>query len=130
MLSNRYGTKMMLQQVENCLKLDLGGSILLRLVLNMATMATFRTWMVVKKERFEEAQAVFDGTGVNVTQEGKRYLGVSLGTKAFTGNFVSEKVLKWTKEIEVLSTFAVSQPHAAYACYTHGLSSKLMDLSL
>ena len=24
----------------------------------------------------------------------------------------------------MLSTFAVSQPHAAYACYTHGLSSK------
>ena len=28
------------------------------------------------------------------------------------------------KEIEVLSAFAVSQPHASYACYTHGLSSK------
>ena len=74
-----------------------------------------KTWMVVKKEKFEEAQAVFDGTGVNVTQEGKRYLGASLGTKAFTENFVSEKVLEWTKEIEVPSTFAVSQPHAAYA---------------
>ena len=82
-----------------------------------------KTWMVVMKEKFEEAQAVFDGTGVNVTQEGKRYLGASLGTKAFT-EIVSEKVLEWTKEIEVLSTFAVSQPHAAYACYTHGLSSK------
>ena len=63
-----------------------------------------KTWMIVKKEKFEEAQVVFDGTGVNVTQE---------------------KVLEWTKEIEVLSTFAVSQPHASYAaCYTHGLSSK------
>ena len=76
MLSNRYGTRMMLQQVENCLKLDL-----------------------VKKEKFEEAQAVFYGSGVNVTQEGKRYLGASLGPKAFTENFVSEKVLEWTKEI-------------------------------
>ena len=43
-----------------------------------------------------------------------------LVTMTFTVNFFSEKVLEWTKEIEVLSTFAVSQPHAAYACYTHG----------
>lgn len=41
-----------------------------------------------------------------------------------TENFVSEKVLEWTKEIEVLSAFAVSQPHASCACYTHGLFSK------
>ena len=83
-----------------------------------------KAWMVVKKEKFEEAQVVFEGTGVNIMQEGKRYLGVILGTRTFTENFVSEKVLEWTKEIEVLSAFTVSQPHASYACYTHGLSSK------
>ena len=33
----KSGTLMMLQHVGNRLKLDLGGSILLRLVLNMAT---------------------------------------------------------------------------------------------
>ena len=47
--------------------------------------------MVVKKE---EAQAVFEGTGVNVTLEWKRCLGATLGTKTFTENFVSEKVLE------------------------------------
>ena len=51
-------------------------------------------------------------------------MGATLGTRTFTENFVSEKVLEWTKEIEVLSAFTVSQPHASYACYTHGLSSK------
>ena len=47
-----------------------------------------KTWMVVKKENFEEAQAIFEGTGVNVAQEGKRYLGATPGTRAFTENFV------------------------------------------
>ena len=32
-----------------------------------------KTWMVVKKEKFEEAQAIFEGTGVNITQEGKGF---------------------------------------------------------
>ncbi|KAL5467453.1 hypothetical protein EMCRGX_G031678 [Ephydatia muelleri] len=65
-----------------------------------------QTWMIVKKEKFEEAQAVFEGTSVNVTQEGTRYQGATLGTRTFTENFVSEKLLEWTKEIEVLSAFA------------------------
>ena len=30
-----------------------------------------KSWMAVKKEKFEEAQTVFEGTGVNVTQEEK-----------------------------------------------------------
>ena len=34
-------------------------------------------------------------------------------------------LLEWTEEIEVLSAFAVSQPHASNACYTHGLSTFL-----
>ena len=76
-----------------------------------------QTWMIVKKEKFEEAQAVFEGTGVNVTQEGKRYQGATLATRTFTENFVPEKLLEWTKEIEVLSAFAVSQPHAPMLLY-------------
>ena len=69
-----------------------------------------QTWMIVKKEKFEEAQAVFEGTGVNVTQE----------TRTFTENFIPEKLLEWTKEIEVLSAFAVSQPHAPYTVILMG----------
>ena len=78
------------------------------------------TWMIVKKEKFEEAQAVFEGTSVNVNQEGKRYLGATLGTQTFTENYVPEKLLEWTTEIEVLSAFAVSQPHAPYATILMG----------
>ena len=87
-LSNRSGT---LQLVGNCQKLvvEIGPQY------GYFPNASIKTWMVVKKKNFEEAQAVYEGTGVNVTQEGKRNLGATLGTRTFTGNFVSEKVLEW-----------------------------------
>ena len=37
---------------------------------------------------------------------------------------VKNKVENWTKELECLATVAVTQPHAAHAAFTHGLSSK------
>ena len=37
---------------------------------------------------------------------------------------LKEKVAKWMKELDSLVTIALSQPHAAHAAFTHGLSSK------
>ena len=44
----------------------------------------------------------------------------------FLKQFVSTKISQWSSELETvtLSSFAVTQPHAAYAAFTHGLSSK------
>ena len=41
----------------------------------------------------------------------------------FTEECVSGKVKEWVKEIKRLSAVASTQPHAAYAAFTHGLSS-------
>ena len=38
--------------------------------------------------------------------------------------FVSKKVNEWKEEIEKLTTVVWSQPHAAYAVYTHGTKHK------
>ena len=83
-----------------------------------------KTWLIVKEEKFEEATTAFEGTGVSITQEGKRHLGAALGTIKFIESYVKNKVSEWVHEIEVLSTFAVTQPHAAYAAFTHGLTSR------
>ena len=67
-----------------------------------------KTYLVVKQEH-----------KVNVTQ-----LPVSSPppfSKTFTEEYVSKKVQGWTKEIMQLAEVAVSQPHAAYAAFTHGL---------
>ena len=46
-------------------------------------------------------------------------------TSTFVDNFASEKIAQWCKEIRrLLSAIALTQPHAAYAAFTHGLSSK------
>ena len=37
---------------------------------------------------------------------------------------VQRKVQQWTREIDCLATITLTQPHAAYAAFTHGLTSK------
>ena len=83
-----------------------------------------KTWLIVKEASLEEATALFQGTGVSITVEGKRHLGAAIGTSSFVENYVRRKVSGWVREVERLSRIATTQPHAAYAAFTHGLISK------
>ena len=83
-----------------------------------------KTWLIAKEDKYDDACKIFDGTGVNITIEGRRLLGGALGTHSFVEEYVKQKVDNLAKEIESLSTIALSQPHAAYAAFTHGLTSK------
>ena len=83
-----------------------------------------KTHILAKPEHTEAAKEIFKGTGITVSSEGKRYLGGAMGTTSFLQQYVERKVNGWVKEIEKLSNFARTQPHAAYAAYTHGLSSR------
>ena len=42
---------------------------------------------------------------------------------------VSSLLEKWTKELKSLAKIAASQPHSAYAAYTHGMVSKWSYIS-
>ena len=53
----------------------------------------------------------------------QRHLGAALGSRSFAEEYISSKVEEWVKEIMSLAEVTTSQPHAAYAAYTHGLSS-------
>ena len=88
-----------------------------------------KTWLVVKEEKLEEAQNTFQGTNVAITSEGRKLLGAALGTPSFVDIYVQQKVTEWTQEVEQLSNIAISQPHAAYSAFTHGLISKWTYLS-
>ena len=83
-----------------------------------------KTYLVVKEELKESATQVFADTGVNVTTEGKHHLGAAIGSHSFTEEYVSRKVQVWSEEVQRLAHVAVSQPHAAYAAFTHGLASR------
>ena len=51
-------------------------------------------------------------------------LGGALGTSSFVCQYVEGKIECWVNEVEKLSKIAETQPHTAYAVFTHGLSSK------
>ena len=68
-----------------------------------------------------EAERIFDGSGVRVTCTGKRHLGAALGTGSFIKEYVQEKVATWTADLDKLASIAKSDPHAAFAAFTHGL---------
>ena len=83
-----------------------------------------KTYLVVKPDREDQARDLFSQTDVQITCAGKNYLGGALGTESFEAEFMASKIGQWTTEIEKLAKFAESQPHAAYAAFTHGLISR------
>ena len=83
-----------------------------------------KTWLIAKPQHYAAASFAFETTGVQVTADGRRYLGATLGQPTFTDEYVVRKVAFWTFEIDRLASFAATQPHAAYAAFTHGLTSE------
>ena len=72
----------------------------------------------IKKDKHDEAKAIFEGTGVNITVHGKKQLGAAIGKPEFKKDFVSKLVEKWVLQIKVLSDLAKFEPHAAYTAFT------------
>ena len=68
-----------------------------------------------------EARALFEGTGVKFSTDGKRYLGAALGSADFKKKFVEDKVAKWVCDVEELSVLAVDEPQVALSAFTKGI---------
>ena len=88
-----------------------------------------KSWLIVKEGNIDAARSHFENTNINITTEGRKYLGAALGTKEFCDTFLKNKVENWTKEIERLSVIAKTQPHAAYSAFTHGVSSRWTNMA-
>ena len=88
-----------------------------------------KTHLIVKEKFEEEAKQLFAGTGVNISTTGKRHLGAAIGSRSFVEEYVGGKVQRWVEEIKQLANIAITQPHVAYAAFTHGLSSRWTYLS-
>jgi len=83
-----------------------------------------KTYLVVKDKYAAAAKCAFVGTSIVVTTDGQRHLGAAIGPKDYTEAYVTSKVRLWCDEIKRLSEVADTFPHAAYAAFTHGLSSR------
>ena len=88
-----------------------------------------KTWLITKQGQFNLATDIFAGSGVNVTPEGRPYLGAAIGTREYVEDYVSSKVNEWLSCVSTLSDIAKSQPQAAFAALTHGLQNKWTYLS-
>ena len=88
-----------------------------------------KTWLVVKEDHLEAAQHIFGESGIQLTTQGRQYLGSPIGSKDFVDLAVREKVNTWVAEIEKLASIARTHPHAAYAAYSHGLCHRWKFIS-
>ena len=70
----------------------------------------------------------FRGSDVHITYSGKRYFGAALGSQTFVEESVKEEVAKWKDELTCLSSFAVTEHHAAFAAFTHGFMAEWVFL--
>ena len=83
-----------------------------------------KTVIIVKKEKLEEARALFRNSGVKVTTDANRYLGSALGSEASVQDMLRREVRKWSGTMKKLSDMANIQPHAAYAAFVHGIRNQ------
>ena len=79
-----------------------------------------KSWLVVK-EHMEEAHNIFGTPGVQITNQGRQYIGAPTGSEGFVEAFVKMKAEAWSEAAKKLSGFAKTPPHAAYAAFGHGL---------
>ena len=94
-------------------------------------LATSLTHLRLVKEQnlTHDAQKLFPNTCINVTTDGRPHLGLATGSTNYITQYISSKISTWVHELQLLSSFAVTQPHVAYSTFTHGLISKWLFIA-
>ena len=81
--------------------------------------------LVVKSHTKVCAQEVFEGTNIDLTTEGRKYLGGFIGNESGSGKYTEELVSSWCKQLKVLSIIVKTEPQAAYAVFVSRFKHKL-----
>ena len=83
-----------------------------------------KSWLIVKSEQIAELARSLFGDTVNIRTEGKIHIGAVIGSEEYKKEYCDELVNNWVNQLNVLSDFATTQPHAAYIAYTKGFKSR------
>ena len=59
--------------------------------------------LIIKPEVEGKAKTIFQGSGIQITIEGKRHLGTSLGSTKYKEEYLSSKVDEWIAQLRILS---------------------------
>ena len=84
-----------------------------------------KSWLVVKGEKYNEAVQIFEGTGINITKDGRKYLGGFVGTTEASEQYVQELLNDWVEQLQELTKIAKSEPQAAYSAFVSGFQHKM-----
>ena len=88
-----------------------------------------KTWLVVKEKHYQAATSLFRSTGIQITTRGRPLLGAPLGDPDYHQEYLKFKVSSLVSRIRTLASIVTTEPHAAYAPFTHGLAQKWSYLS-
>ena len=69
-----------------------------------------KMWLVVKKQFLDFACKLFSDTSVNITTDGRLYLGAAVGSQAYVADYIPSKVSSWADQLEVLNISHLFQP--------------------
>ena len=62
--------------------------------------------------------------GINITDQGYKYLGSYIGSEAGQAQYVNGQVNDWIDDVNALAKIAKSEPQLAYAAYVYGMSKR------
>ena len=79
---------------------------------------------MIEEDKLNEAKQIFDGTDINITTEGHKYLGGVIGNESFKESYTQDLVDEWVRQIKLMSEIAKSEPQAVYAAFTAGFINK------
>ena len=84
-----------------------------------------KSWLIIKPDRNEEAKELFGNTNINITTQGRKYLGGYIGEADGEKEYSKKLVDKWCDQIVTLSKIARCEPQAAYAAFVGGFRNRL-----
>ena len=84
-----------------------------------------KSWLIVKPGLMQRAKEIFAGTGIQITEDGQKYLGGFVGTVEAVNKYVDGLVENWLEQLDVLVNIAKSEPQAAYTSFTSGFRHKM-----
>ena len=83
-----------------------------------------KSWLTVKPEYIDSAKETFRGTGINITDQGRKHLGAVIGCEEYKKEYVGDKVTGWVEALQKLTSIAKTQPQSAYSCFVKGFKHK------
>ena len=84
-----------------------------------------KSWLVVKRTVEEKAREIFGGISINITTDGRKYLGGYIGSESGCGKYAEELVSSWCDQLKVLPKIAETERQAAYAAFVSGFKKKI-----